>query len=411
MWNLSLFWGSIAILVVLASLAAVLAPLLRGGDASARRASFDMQVYRDQLGEIDADLVRGVLSTGEAEATRAEVGRRLIAAADAETEEHAAQRAPRLTSRLAVVVVGGAMALAAGGIYLAIGAPGMPDQPLAARLERQALAHAGRPGQAEAEALIAARGDPSGAGEASSRDAELIARLREVLADRPDDVEGRRLLARSLAATGAFAEARVVQAEMLVLLGERADATDRIEQAHLMILATNGYVSPEAETLLAEALAEDPQQPLGRYYSGRAFMQAGRADLAYPIWSRLLEEGPPDAPWIAAIEAEIDEAARLAGVTRTMPRGPTRADVEAAGQMSAADRNAMIATMVDGLSSRLAADGGPAADWARLLQALGVLGRHEEAAAILAEARAAFADDPAGLAEIDAAAGSAGSAP
>jgi cytochrome c-type biogenesis protein CcmH len=74
-------------------------------------------------------------------------------------------------------------------------------------------------------------------------------------------------------------------------------------------------------------------------------------------------------------------------------------------------RQAMIESMVDGLAARLAEEGGPAADWARLIRALGVLGRRDEAAAILAEARTAHAGDAAGLDEIEAAARDAGLAP
>ena len=71
----------------------------------------------------------------------------------------------------------------------------------------------------------------------------------------------------------------------------------------------------------------------------------------------------------------------------------------------------MIAGMVDGLAARLAAEGGPPEDWARLIRSLGVLGRRDEAAAILAEARATHAGDAAALAEIDAAARDAGLGP
>jgi cytochrome c-type biogenesis protein CcmH len=68
----------------------------------------------------------------------------------------------------------------------------------------------------------------------------------------------------------------------------------------------------------------------------------------------------------------------------------------------------MIEGMVDGLAERLAAEGGPPEDWARLIRSLGVLGRRDEAAAILLEARQVHAGDAAGLAAIDAAGRDAG---
>jgi cytochrome c-type biogenesis protein CcmH len=71
----------------------------------------------------------------------------------------------------------------------------------------------------------------------------------------------------------------------------------------------------------------------------------------------------------------------------------------------------MIEGMVAGLAERLAAQGGPPEDWARLVRSLGVLGRGDEAAAIRDEARQAFAGDAAALALIAAAAREAGLEP
>jgi cytochrome c-type biogenesis protein CcmH len=180
-----------------------------------------------------------------------------------------------------------------------------------------------------------------------------------------------------------------------------------VDLAELMILAAGGYVSPEAEAALARGLARDPGSPVGRYYAGLAALQRGRADLAFPIWSRLLAEGPPDAPWVAAIEAEIGEVARLAGRPPPDVPGPGAAELEAAEGMDPEARTAMIEGMVDQLSERLATEGGPPEDWAQLIRSLGVLGRREAAAAIAAEARTVFAGDAAALELIATAAGEA----
>ena len=94
--------------------------------------------------------------------------------------------------------------------------------------------------------------------------------------------------------------------------------------------------------------------------------------------------------------------AALAGVEYEMPRtggapGPSEADINAAADMTAEDRMAMISGMVAGLSDRLATEGGLATDWARLITALGVLERREEALRIYTNAREVFADDDAAL--------------
>ncbi len=410
-----LFWG-IAAAVVIGCLGAVFAPLMRGAGRAERRASYDLQVHRDQLREIDADLARGVLGEAEAAATRIEVARRLLAAAEAESAEAAATTAPRRLTRLAAPAMMAVLALAAVGLYAGLGAPGLPDQPLGPRLAREAAARAHRPGQAEAEAMTARQAAVTPAPEASAEDQALVTRLQAALASRPDDLEGHRLLAQSLAALGRWAEARAAEERVLEILGDRAQAKDLVDLAELRILAAGGYVSPEAETALSRALALDPANPVGRYYSGLTLIQGGRPDLAYRVWSSLLQEGPPDAPWIAPVKAGLDEAARLTGLppaTSAAPAapGPTAADIDAAGALPADQRQAMIESMVDQLSQRLAAQGGPPADWAKLIRSLGVLGRRDQAATILAEARSAHAGDAAALAQIEAAARDAGIGP
>jgi len=136
----------------------------------------------------------------------------------------------------------------------------------------------------------------------------------------------------------------------------------------------------------------------------------------------LLREGPPNAPWIAPIRAQMEDLAYLAGQHRyTLPalpaptdaplRGPSAADIAAAAEMSAEDRMGMVRTMVAGLADRLATEGGPAEDWARLIRAYGVLAETDAARAIAAEAEQVFAKQPGDLDLIRAAARDAGATP
>ena len=68
--------------------------------------------------------------------------------------------------------------------------------------------------------------------------------------------------------------------------------------------------------------------------------------------------------------------------------------------MTDADRQAMIRTMVEGLNSRLAEEGGTPAEWSRLIGAYGILGEVDKARAIWAEAQVKFATQPDALDEI-----------
>lgn len=416
--SMVLFWG-IAAGLSLGVLGLIFAPLLRGGGQGAARASYDMQVFRDQLREIDADHDRGLMSAEEARATRVEVSRRLIAAADSAASQGGDAAAPRSLSRALALTLVLLLALAGGGLYARLGAPGSGDRPLAARLEADARARAERPGQAEVEAMVAARmaeAPDNAIPPASPEDIALIDQLRGALAQRPDDLAGHRLLARSLGTLGQWSEARAAQGTVIRLLGPGAGPADLMEWAELMVLATNGYVSPEAEAALGRALALDPTNAPGRYYSGLALLQGGRADLAYRLWTGLLAEGPADAPWIPTIEAQIDEVARLAGMPppaagtpQSAPlAGPAAGDIAAAEDMSPEDRAAMIEGMVAGLDTRLSAEGGTPEEWARLIGAYGVLGRMDDAARAWQAGKTAHAGDAPALTLLDQAARGAG---
>ncbi|MGH6618422.1 MAG: c-type cytochrome biogenesis protein CcmI, partial [Alphaproteobacteria bacterium] len=74
-----IFWIA-ALLLTLAAAAALLLPMLRRRARPRDAADYDVEVYRDQLRQIDRDRAEGLIGDREAEAGRAEVGRRLLAA-------------------------------------------------------------------------------------------------------------------------------------------------------------------------------------------------------------------------------------------------------------------------------------------------------------------------------------------
>src|SRR3954449_11242791 len=113
--------------------AAILAGLWPLGRVRATAAAGnDIAVYRDQLEEIARDRAAGLIGEAEAEAARVEVSRRLIAAADT---VHADPSVPggMLRRRTAAVVALVAIPLIAAGLYLTLGSPELPGQPLASR--------------------------------------------------------------------------------------------------------------------------------------------------------------------------------------------------------------------------------------------------------------------------------------
>ena len=406
-----LFWTLAGLLGAGVALILTLAAL-RGGARGEPAAAFDLRVYRDQLGELDRDLARGVLGRDDAERARLEISRRVLEADRAMAAGGADSASPRWARLMAV---GTSFAVVLGGglwLYATLGAPGYPDLPIALRKDMAAEARAARIPQAEAEARAAQAFAPLPAPDPQF--AVLMEQLRSAVATRPDDLQGLALLARNEAAMGNLTAAVAAQDRLLTVRGADATAEDHAVLADLMVLAAGGYVSPQAEAALDRALAIDPGNGTARYYKGLSAAQTGRPDIAFALWRNLLETGPADAAWVPVIRDQIGELAALAGVDytppadQTAPRGPSAADIDAASEMSEADRQAMIRSMVDGLSDRLAAEGGPAADWARLIGALGVLKDTDRARAIWSEAQGVFAGREAELALIRAAAEQAG---
>lgn len=404
------FWIPVG-LITLAAIVWTLYPLLkREKTAPAARASYDMQVFKDQLAEIDTDEKRGTITEAEAKRVRTEVSRRLLAAASAEEVEAPAQNAPKaMTYGLTAIIV---LAVTLGGLgtYRQWGQPGRADFPLSENLAQQAAAQNERISQEEAEAIMAARtedtlGLPNLDALAEGGDAALLAQLVDILKDRPDDLEGHRLLTRNLAAAGRFIEAHAALDNVLRILGDNVTPEDHLEHAELMILAAGGYVSPDSIAALNEVMSTIPESPRARYYAGMALAQYGQPREAYIMWNQLLQEGPEDAPWIPVIRASIQDLGREAGMAAQQAplAGPSDEDVRAAGDMSEAERAEMIRSMVAQLSERLAADGGSVEEWVRLIGTNTVLGEVEAAKQAFADAKTAYADDPAALSRIEAA--------
>ena len=388
-----IFW-SITAGMTLAVLATLALAMLRGKAGDKPPAAYDLDVYRDQLREVDRDLARGVVSEADAERVRTEVSRRILAA-DAALQRHT-EESQGSGGVVALGVTAGVVIAGAYAIYMQLGAPGYGDLALNDRIEAAQILRDERPSQAAAEASLSGQGNP---GNVDPDYVALVERLRQAVTTRPDDVQGHELLSRAESRLGNFAEAHAAKAQVIALKADQATAGDFSEYADLLILAAGGYVSPEAEAALERTLALDATDGPARYFYGLMLVQNGRPDTALRIWDQLLREGPADAPWIAPIAAQIEEIAVRAGVNYAMPaigtgRGPTQDQIDAAQDLSPAERLEMIQGMVTGLSDRLATEGGPVEDWAQLISALGVLGQMDQARAILINAREVFGDDP-----------------
>jgi cytochrome c-type biogenesis protein CcmH len=379
-----LFWIAAGVLAV-ATAAYVARPLALGRRAARSRAAHDEQVFRDQLAEVDRDLDRGVLTAEEARSARIEVSRRLLAAAAERERQPDHQPAPKAASyALAAAVLVGAP-LGGWVVYDRIGAPGLPDQPLASRAES-------RPGQELVESRLppVQPFTPPGMEDLPP----LVAQLEARVASDGGDRQGLYLLARSYAQVGRFADSWRAYRRLLRETGGDAPAQVFAGMAESMILAARGYVSPEAEQALGEALRRDGREPVARFYMGETFAQTGRPQSAMEVWAGLLADSPPDAPWRDATRQRLLDIA-----TETGMQPPPAVAAATPPQRGRGE----ILAMVRGLDERLSTQGGEPGQWAQLARSYRVMGLGAAAEDAKKRAREAFAADPERLAAFEAA--------
>ncbi len=398
-----IFWiVAAALTLVTASLFAL--ALTRRTEDEEHPAAYDMQVYRDQLSEVDKDHARGVIGEEDAKRMKTEISRRILAADAQMQKAERGDTGGKRSAVVAAVILGLAVLGGSFGLYYKLGAPGYRDMPLQDRAAEAQLRRENRDTQSVAETKVPARAPV----EAGDEFLDLMTKLRAAVLENPNDLQGQELLARNEANLGNMPAAYAAQAKVIEIKGADVTAGDYVLHANLLISAAGDYVSPEAEKSLNAALELDPFNNLARYYMGLMMWQTGRPDATFRIWDQVLRQSPNDAPWVPSIRTTITELGWYAGVDYKMPEpvpthspdglsGPTAEDMDAAGELSGEDRQAMIQGMVDQLSDRLATEGGTPQEWARLIGAYGVLGDTDRATLIWEEAQQVFAQVPEAL--------------
>jgi cytochrome c-type biogenesis protein CcmH len=314
-----LLWFAIALMTG-AAILAVLWPLSRRVAPSSGN---DIEVYRDQLDEIERDREAGLIGDVEAEAARVEVSRRLIAAADAAGLEPAGADAAwrrRATAILALIVLP-AVGL---GLYLPFGSPEQKGQ---SRAELREVA-------AEQRSI-----------------AELVGRVEAHLETNPEDGRGWEVLSPVYMRLGRFDDAVKARRNVLRLLGPTADRETDLGEA--LAAAANGVITVESKESFERALKLDEDNVRARFFMGHAAEQDGRPQAAADIWSKLLAEAPPNAPWAGIVRESL---ARV-DPSSPVPPGPTADDIAAATGLAPEQRAAMVQGMVDRLAERLKQNG------------------------------------------------------
>lgn len=356
-----MIWGLMAAIVV-AVLAVVLWPVVRTPRVAKDRADYDMEVFQDQLKEIDRDVTRGVLTDTEAASARIEIQRRILAAGRVAAEAHqTSTRAKRWSLAGGVAVLVPVVAL---GIYLSVGTPGVATDDV---------------DMASAPVDV------------DSEKERVVMRLADKVAGDPTNAESLALLARSYRELRAWDNAAKTYAKLSTL---RPDADTFASLGEMLTARAEGHVTQEAHDALVKALGLDRDEVRSRFYLGLEQAQQNNPRDALAIWRDLTGSAPQDAPWLPMVRQQMAQVAQSAGIppmgveprhplsaatATTAAAPPAQADASAAGKSFSPEQREMIEGMVGGLAARLEQNPNDFKGWMMLGRSYTVLQKSDDA--------------------------------
>jgi cytochrome c-type biogenesis protein CcmH len=320
-----LFWTTAALLLA-AALMFVLPPLLKGDEPPARasRRAANARLYREELAQLEGERAAGSLDPAQYEIAKRDIERRLLE--DAGADDAVASRAGRRARHAAAAAVALALPIVAVLLYSMFGNP----RALESSSEPARATHAVTPEQ------IAA----------------LTARLAERLQRSPEDADGWRMLARSLAVLGRYAEAAQAYERLAAIVPE--DAGVLADYADVLAMARGRRLAGEPYAIVKRALALDPGHIKALALAGSAEFELKNFPAAIAHWERLLALVPEDSDFARSIRGSIAQARGAGRPERGQPSaggaivGTVRLAPELAGRVAAQDTLFVLARSAKG---------------------------------------------------------------
>jgi cytochrome c-type biogenesis protein CcmH len=367
-----MLFGLLALLTGLAVFA-ILWPLSRRARTSDEHQPVDVAFYKAKLAEIDRETANDLLSAEDAEAAKTEAARRLLRAAESDPALSAVPPKDRVASsaaaqwrlRLAAILALSVVPAVSIGLYLYLGHPSWPDEPLAARLNA--------PGQ-------------------NMTLAEAVAKVEAHLRKDPNDGRGYEVLVPAYLRLGRIEDAVRVAGLAMQKLGATPDR--QAIYGETLVYASRGVVTEAARELFQKAANANPPPEKALYYLGLAANEDGDKAKAASYWQKLLAMMPQGS------RARADLEKRIAALEGKAP--PQASEAAAIARMTPEAQAAAIHGMIDRLAARLAQNGNDIEGWLRLVRAYKVINEVDKARAALATARHDFSGDAQATARIDA---------
>lgn len=272
------FWIVCALLLVIAMLFVVL-PLWRGNLKSnvVQRDSANLEIFRDQIAEMDADLRNGLLTQDMYEQGKRELQSRLLdEVGEVKSVSPAAVRNPLKVLALVLFVI---LPLTAVGLYWKVG-------------NRHALQ--------QQESIVSAEGF------GGVQSASALKALEEKVAGKPDDAESLLQLARSYSELERFSDAAQTYDKLTRLVPNEAQLW--ADYADVMAMASGKTLVGPPTKLLDKALELDPVNFKALALSGSAAMERGDYTATVRYWEKLLKMIPKEDENAKIVESGIQQA-------------------------------------------------------------------------------------------------------
>ena len=291
-----IFW-LIASSMTLLILGLLLWPLVKRTAAVTGEQEKTLSIFRQQFAELEQDRVNGVLTDELCQQARRELERRLLE--ETGTTETTPTRAPReVSSRPVAFALAIIVPAVSGLLYWELGNPLAMTQPTAASLSAQ--------------------GGPEGAHSSTDALEGLVERLKQKMAQNPNDGVGWGLLARSYVGLGRYAEAASVYENAVRLIPD--DAQLLADYADTLGVVHGRKLEGKPEALIQQALKIDPLNVKALMLAGTVAFTRKNFARAAKDWEQARANLPADVDpeMTQQLTAAIEEARSQLGGGQSM---------------------------------------------------------------------------------------------
>lgn len=349
-------------------------PLMRRTQFEPSESQFAISVYRDQVDEIRRDVDAGMITEADAKAAEMEIEKRALQAAKKfDSGPLVGRRMPR-----AAIAVSCALAIGAGSLYVGLGSPSRPDQPLAER-------------RSEVLTKRAAGGD------VKARITLLIDRTKK----EPKSFEAWWILAQSYASIGNHPDAVEAYRKALELSNDNLGVMTAYAEA--LVLANGNRVTKAARLAFEQVRRKRPKDPRVRYYLALGLAQQKDFEGAMAAWVDLYRESKANAPWLPLVRRDITNMARFLKIDlKSVLPDATAAELAKAGNKTATAKDVpKLKARANTLDTLLKSNPKDYKAWIELVSLRAHLGEADKAVVALATAREHYKAAPFIIGKLD----------